>query len=391
MSEQEQVGLLQPITSDGSSDASMCAIPLFRGANLLGRRHVAVPHACLSRRHLEAEVLDDGRGLKITVKGTNPAVVVSKSNRQRIDPNKSVILGSGEILELLPGKFPFRYVSSFSPSLSVAGQSRDFFFPETARTDREIRADSESFGDVRDRDDDERISKFGQSVERKELFRESNAVFSGGVEVDKRRVLGDTDWEEKSDMEDHRRQKRACLLQDKQKTNEVTIGEIKESGSRNEKEKEKEKTGMKKEITRSREMKPEITDVTEKHIETSIPLEEMFDLSRSSATFRLLRTQHVPWPANEGSVGINDVIQETGGYSVGNHLQLHGGHSMASLSLSKVGKSSSSGFSSRRKRIFRRRVEETKTSLLGPPLSSSPFALRHSPFKIFPFGFPYRN
>ncbi|KAL8143841.1 hypothetical protein V2J09_016873 [Rumex salicifolius] len=105
-----QVGVLIPEIKDLEEDGFVSTLPIFQGENVIGRNDLQVPDKRLSRKHLCLSASLDGSA-ELTVAGTNPVVVNSKNGRMKLSPKETVLVKDGDVIELIPGQYFFKYLS----------------------------------------------------------------------------------------------------------------------------------------------------------------------------------------------------------------------------------------------------------------------------------------
>ncbi|KAL2501470.1 tyrosyl-DNA phosphodiesterase 1 [Forsythia ovata] len=107
------VGFLVPLNTrnlEEQEDCSIPKIPLFEGLNYVGRNCIPVTDKRLSRKHLELNISTNGYA-EILVEGTNPVVVRTKNERKKLLSGDKWTIGSGDIMELIPGHYLFKYLT----------------------------------------------------------------------------------------------------------------------------------------------------------------------------------------------------------------------------------------------------------------------------------------
>ncbi|KAL2473374.1 tyrosyl-DNA phosphodiesterase-related [Forsythia ovata] len=108
-----QVGFLVPLNTrnlEEQEDCSIPKIPLFEGLNYVGRNCIPVTDKRLSRKHLELNISANGYA-EILVEGTNPVVVRTENERKKLLSGDKWTIGSGDIMELIPGHYLFKYLT----------------------------------------------------------------------------------------------------------------------------------------------------------------------------------------------------------------------------------------------------------------------------------------
>ncbi|MQM11219.1 hypothetical protein Taro_044118 [Colocasia esculenta] len=107
------VGFLVPLKADLSVDASAARVPILAGANALGRSDLPVSDRRVSRRHASLHASGDG-GAELVVEGPNPVAFRSGNQRRMLFSRSKASVINGDVLELIPGRYFFRYVSQDS-------------------------------------------------------------------------------------------------------------------------------------------------------------------------------------------------------------------------------------------------------------------------------------
>ncbi|KAJ7560336.1 hypothetical protein O6H91_04G125000 [Diphasiastrum complanatum] len=105
----EKVGVLLALDDNGSENVSVPPIEIYKGFNVVGRNDFPNEVKQISRKHISLLCSSDN-ALEIYVAGQNPVVVRSGVERVKISPQCKAMLQSGDVIELLPGKLPFKYV-----------------------------------------------------------------------------------------------------------------------------------------------------------------------------------------------------------------------------------------------------------------------------------------
>ncbi|GMH15800.1 hypothetical protein Nepgr_017641 [Nepenthes gracilis] len=105
-----EVGVLVPLKNDLEEDHSTPRFPVFEGDNVLGRNIIPVTDKRLSRKHLSLSASADGSA-DLIVEGMNPIVVHSNGQRMKVSLREKVTINNGDIVELIPGQYIFKYVT----------------------------------------------------------------------------------------------------------------------------------------------------------------------------------------------------------------------------------------------------------------------------------------
>ncbi|GAB2298826.1 hypothetical protein Dimus_032903 [Dionaea muscipula] len=109
MASSHQVGVLVPLNSNLEEDeTSSSRLPVFEGDNAVGRSNISVADKRLSRKHLTLSVSADGSA-DVLVEGMNPIVVNSDNRRMKLGFREEATIRNGDIFELVPGEYFFRY------------------------------------------------------------------------------------------------------------------------------------------------------------------------------------------------------------------------------------------------------------------------------------------
>ncbi|KAL0398727.1 UNVERIFIED_CONTAM: Tyrosyl-DNA phosphodiesterase 1 [Sesamum radiatum] len=105
------IGFLVPLNRNLEEEkkSSVPKIPLSRGITYVGRDCIPVTDKRLSRRHLAVNALADGSA-DIVVEGTNPVVLRSKDERKKLLSGEKWKIQTGDVIELIPGHYFFKYV-----------------------------------------------------------------------------------------------------------------------------------------------------------------------------------------------------------------------------------------------------------------------------------------
>ncbi|XP_015695427.1 tyrosyl-DNA phosphodiesterase 1 isoform X2 [Oryza brachyantha] len=111
-SSQVRVGTLVPIAEGnaGSSNGTVLSIPIYLGANVIGRNHLVVVDKRISRKHLSLHATADG-STEVVVEGPNPVVVRSEGQRRKVCAQERVKIVHDDVLELIPGEYFVKYVN----------------------------------------------------------------------------------------------------------------------------------------------------------------------------------------------------------------------------------------------------------------------------------------
>lgn len=107
-----QVGILVPLNKSLEKEKSMPELPVFEGDNVIGRNNVPMADKRLSRKHLilSASSSSDGSA-NLHVEGMNPVVINSGGQRKILTTGDKTTIKNGDVVELIPGKHYFKYVT----------------------------------------------------------------------------------------------------------------------------------------------------------------------------------------------------------------------------------------------------------------------------------------
>ncbi|OAY67291.1 Tyrosyl-DNA phosphodiesterase 1 [Ananas comosus] len=86
------------------------SIPIFEGANTVGRCNLSVTDKRVSRKHISLHASTDG-SIEVLVEGPNPIIVRSGGERKKICSQEKVTIANGDIMELIPGNYSFKYAT----------------------------------------------------------------------------------------------------------------------------------------------------------------------------------------------------------------------------------------------------------------------------------------
>lgn len=104
-----KVGLLIPFHDKPMKDASISNIPIYEGANVVGRDNLTAPDKRVSRKQISLHALADGSA-EVVVEGSNPVIVKSGDRRKKLCSGDRVGLVHEGVIELIPGNHPYKYV-----------------------------------------------------------------------------------------------------------------------------------------------------------------------------------------------------------------------------------------------------------------------------------------
>ncbi|CAK9146811.1 unnamed protein product [Ilex paraguariensis] len=110
MTDSPKVGFLVPLSENlEEKKTSIPKIPLSEGSHTIGRNDIKVTDKRLSRKHITINASLDGSA-DLLVEGTNPVVVRSQDQRKRIKSQEKLRIENGDVIELIPGHYFFKYV-----------------------------------------------------------------------------------------------------------------------------------------------------------------------------------------------------------------------------------------------------------------------------------------
>ncbi|XP_020096717.1 tyrosyl-DNA phosphodiesterase 1 isoform X2 [Ananas comosus] len=105
-----KLGALVPLQSNLVGNDSLSRIPIFEGANTVGRCNLSVTDKRVSRKHISLHASTDG-SIEVLVEGPNPIIVRSGGERKKICSQEKVTIANGDIMELIPGNYSFKYAT----------------------------------------------------------------------------------------------------------------------------------------------------------------------------------------------------------------------------------------------------------------------------------------
>lgn len=106
-----EIGFLIPLKNIQDEDVSISRIPVFEGFNAVGRNDLSVIDKRVSRKHISLNARIDGF-VEMVVEGPNPVIINSRDQRKKICSQAKATIVHGDVLELIPGSFFFKYISS---------------------------------------------------------------------------------------------------------------------------------------------------------------------------------------------------------------------------------------------------------------------------------------
>ncbi|XP_070041892.1 tyrosyl-DNA phosphodiesterase 1 isoform X4 [Nicotiana tomentosiformis] len=131
------VGFLVPVSGNLEEDekSSIPKIPLSEGLNLVGRDCIPVTDKRLSRKHLTVTATSTGSA-DVLVEGTNPVVIRLKGERKKLLSGERWKIESGDVIELIPGRYLFKYVSTAPKDETSTINKQKRPFSEESITDK---------------------------------------------------------------------------------------------------------------------------------------------------------------------------------------------------------------------------------------------------------------
>ncbi|XP_058092682.1 tyrosyl-DNA phosphodiesterase 1 isoform X2 [Magnolia sinica] len=105
-----KVGFLAPIKNNKKEADNASGVPIFEGVNVIGRNDLSVSDKRVSRKHISLTARPDGSA-EVVVEGPNPIIVKSGDQRKKICSQDKVMIVHGDILELIPGNFYFKFIA----------------------------------------------------------------------------------------------------------------------------------------------------------------------------------------------------------------------------------------------------------------------------------------
>ncbi|XP_077243520.1 tyrosyl-DNA phosphodiesterase-like protein isoform X4 [Tasmannia lanceolata] len=117
-----KIGVFTPIKNNEEEDASVSNIPIFEGVNVVGRNDLPVSDKRVSRKHISLNAMLDG-SVELVVEGPNPVVIKSGHQRRKLSSGDKATIGHGDILELIPGSFLFKYTTLACEQHSSSSQA----------------------------------------------------------------------------------------------------------------------------------------------------------------------------------------------------------------------------------------------------------------------------
>ncbi|CAL5345833.1 unnamed protein product [Camellia sinensis] len=132
-----QIGFLVPLNNNLEEDTSVPKLSISQGSNFVGRNSISLSDKRLSRKHLNLVASSDSSA-HLIVEGTNPIVIRSQDQRRKIKSRERVKIKHGDIIELIPGHYYFKYVT-MAPEKNSSSPSE-----KRKRTPKESSEPSES-------------------------------------------------------------------------------------------------------------------------------------------------------------------------------------------------------------------------------------------------------
>lgn len=108
----QKVGFLVPLNDDleVEEESSIPRISLCEGPNVVGRNCIPITDKRLSRKHLTVHGAANG-SVEVLVEGANPIVLRKNNERRKLLSGQKLKIDTGDILELIPGHYFFKYVT----------------------------------------------------------------------------------------------------------------------------------------------------------------------------------------------------------------------------------------------------------------------------------------
>lgn len=151
-----------PLNNNLEEEEESCipTIGLCEGPNVVGRNCIPITDKRLSRKHFTVHATASGSA-EVFVEGTNPVVIRTKNERKKLLSGQKDNIENGDIIELIPGHYFFKYVN-------IAGEKNENsqIIRQKRHLDEEYCSKHQSFGKKKAPD----VSEQSQ-----ETFRESNA------------------------------------------------------------------------------------------------------------------------------------------------------------------------------------------------------------------------
>ncbi|XP_047938783.1 tyrosyl-DNA phosphodiesterase 1 isoform X1 [Salvia hispanica] len=105
-------GFLVPLNGNSKEEkCSISKIVLSHDTTYIGRDITPVADKRLSRRHIAVTISADGSA-DILVEGSNPVVIQSKGQRNKLLTGAKWKIRNGDVIELIPGHYLFKYVAA---------------------------------------------------------------------------------------------------------------------------------------------------------------------------------------------------------------------------------------------------------------------------------------
>ncbi|XP_038981850.1 tyrosyl-DNA phosphodiesterase 1 isoform X2 [Phoenix dactylifera] len=134
-----KIGLLIPLQKNLLVDYSVSNIPIFQGRNIIGRNNLAISDKRVSRKHVSLHTTVDGSA-EVVVEGPNPVIVKSGDERKKLSTQDKAPFVHGDILELIPGNYLFKYVTVGNEDASSSKIDSSFLRKEKRHSEEESSA-----------------------------------------------------------------------------------------------------------------------------------------------------------------------------------------------------------------------------------------------------------
>lgn len=132
-----KIGLLVPLQKNLLTD--YLNIPIFQGANVVGRNNLAIADKRVSRKHISLHTTVDGSA-EVVVEGPNPVILKSGDQRKKLTSQDKAMIVHGDIIELIPGNYLFKYVLVGNEHASSSNTVSSFSKKEKRHSGEEISA-----------------------------------------------------------------------------------------------------------------------------------------------------------------------------------------------------------------------------------------------------------
>ncbi|VFQ81701.1 unnamed protein product [Cuscuta campestris] len=134
MPHHHQVAFFTPLKDPSvlaeEESGSIPKIPINEGPNCLGRSCVPANDKRISRKHLTV-IATSGGSAEVFVEGTNPVVIRSKGLRKKLLSGERWEINDGDVVELIPGHYCFRYTALRNESSPHSRNKRPLMIEES--------------------------------------------------------------------------------------------------------------------------------------------------------------------------------------------------------------------------------------------------------------------